>query len=71
MIGTPDSNPYMNTAIYEIKFEDGTSKAYGANTIAENMWRSVNNEGYQEDSLHSVIDIRFKTNAVKNAFMND
>ena len=26
MIGTPDSNPYMNTVLYEIKFNDGTSK---------------------------------------------
>ena len=37
--------------------------------IAENMWRSVNNEGYQEDSLHSIVDIRFKKNAVKDSFM--
>ena len=71
MIGTPNNNPYMNTVLYEIKFDDGTSKAYGANIIAENMWRSVNNEGYQEDSLHSVVDIRFKTNAVKDTFMYD
>ena len=71
MIGTPDSNPYMNTVLYEIKFNDGTSKAYGANIIAKNMLRSVNNEGYQEDSLHYVVDIRFKTNAVKNASVYD
>ena len=71
MIGTPDNNPYMNTVLYEIKFDDGTSKAYGANIIAKNMWRSVNNEGYQEDSLHSVVDIRFKTNAVNVSFMYD
>ena len=31
----------------------------------------MNNEGYQEDSLHSVVDIRFKTNAVNNAFLYD
>ena len=31
----------------------------------------MNNEGYQEDLLHSVVDIRFKTNAVKDAFMYD
>ena len=46
MLGTPNTNPYMNTVLYEIKFDDGTSKAYGANIIAKNMWRSVNNEGY-------------------------
>ena len=71
MIGTPNNNPYMNTVLYEIKFDDDTSKAYGAKIIAENMWTSVNNEGFQEDSLHSVVDIRFKTNAVKDAFMYD
>ena len=31
----------------------------------------MNNEGYQEDSLHSVVDIRYKTNVVKDAFMYD
>ena len=71
MICAPDSNLYMNTVLYEIKFEDGTSKAYGANIITENTWRSVNNKGYQEDSLHSIVDIRFKKNATKNAFMYD
>ena len=71
MLCIPDSNPYMNTVLYEIKFDDGTSKAYGSNIIADNMWRSMNNEGYQEDSLHSVVDIRFKTDAAKNALMYD
>ena len=31
----------------------------------------MNNEIYQEDLLHSVVVIRFNTNAVKNAFMYD
>lgn len=45
----------MNTVLYEVKFNDKTSEAYGANAIPENMWRSVNNEGYQEDSLDSIV----------------
>ena len=49
VIGSPNENPYMNTAMYEVQFEDGTSQAYGANIIAENLWRSVNDEGYHED----------------------
>ena len=35
MIGTPNNNPYINTVLYEIKFDDGTSKAYGASIITE------------------------------------
>ena len=68
MIGDPNSNPFMNTVLYEVQFEDGTSKAYGANILADNMWRSVNDEGYHEDSLHSIIDVQFEENAVKKGF---
>ena len=35
VIGSPNENPYINTALYEVQFEDGTSQAYGANIIAE------------------------------------
>ena len=71
MIGDPNSNPFMNTVLYEVQFEDGTSKAYGANILADNMWRSVNDEGYQEDTLHSIIDVQFEENAVKKGFFYD
>lgn len=37
MIGNPNMNPYRNTIFYEIKFEDGTSTAYGVNIVAENI----------------------------------
>ncbi len=57
MIGIPHKNPFMNSVLYEIKFEDGSSQAYGANVIADNMWRMANDEGYQEDALHSIVDI--------------
>ena len=69
MIGDPNPNPYMNTVLYEIKFEDGTSAAYGANIIAENMWRMCNNEGFHEDLLHLIVDIRFCKNAVKDGLI--
>ena len=37
MIGIPHNNPYMNTVLYKIKFNNGASKAYGANIIAANI----------------------------------
>ena len=69
MIGTPHSNLYMNSVLYQVKFDDGIMAAYGGNTIAENMWRMCNNEGYQEDSLHSIMEIRYCKNAVKDGYV--
>ena len=59
MIANSDPNRYLNTVLYHIKFKDGTTAAYGGNIIAENMRRMFNNEGYHEDTLHSIVDIRF------------
>ena len=36
-IGNPHDNPFLNTVLYDVQLEDGTSRAYGANVIAENM----------------------------------
>ena len=55
MIGNPDPNPYLNTVLYKIKFEGGTTTAYSSNIIAKKMWRMCNNEGYHEDTLHLVV----------------
>ena len=69
MIRIPHNNPVINTVLYKIKVDHGTSKAYGANIIAKNMRRTANNEGYHEDSLHLIIDIQFCKNAVKDKFI--
>jgi hypothetical protein len=34
-----NSNPLLNTMMYECKFDDGTSNAYAANTIASNIYQ--------------------------------
>ena len=58
--------PVNNTEL-----EDGTRQQYGANIIAENMWRNVDNEGHHSDTLDSILDLRLKPNAVKNGFITD
>ena len=70
-IGQAHENPVLNTLMYEVKFDDGTSGVYTANIIAENMWRLVNNEGYHEDSLHLIIDHRFSKNALTDGYVRD
>ena len=45
--GRYDSNPILNTRVYEVMFPDGAMKEYTANIIAENMWAGVDQEGHQ------------------------
>ena len=34
VIGSPNENPFLNTVLYNVEFEDGTCQQYGANIIA-------------------------------------
>ena len=43
--GTYDSNPYLNSIIYDVEFPDGQVKEYAANIIAENMLTQVDSDG--------------------------
>jgi hypothetical protein len=38
MTGTFNTNPLLNTLLYGCKFDDGTTQAYSANTIASNIF---------------------------------
>ncbi len=38
LIGHSHSNPFLNTAMYEVKFDTGESEAYSANMIAEAIY---------------------------------
>ena len=67
-IGTPNANPFLNTVLYEVQFEDSISQAYSANLIAENMWGTTNDEGYHEDTLHLIVDVRFNS-TVEDSFI--
>ena len=66
IIGTLNKIPFLNTILYEVQFKYGTSQAYGANLIAENMWRMANDEGYYDDTLHLIIYVCYNSNAVKD-----
>ena len=57
MIRIQHNNPFIDTVLYEIKFDKGVLKAHDVNIITKNMWRTSNNEGYHEDALHSIVDI--------------
>ena len=50
-IGKYDSNPVLNTIVYDAEFPDGSIREYRANVIAYNMYSQVDSEGF----LHSIL----------------
>ena len=63
-IGKTHDNPIINTAIYNIKTPDGNIAEYSANTIAENLWAQVDNQGFNFDYIHDIIGHRKDDTAV-------
>jgi hypothetical protein len=46
LIGTFNPNPVLNTRIYIAEFQDGSTKDYAANIIAEAIYDQVTEDGY-------------------------
>ena len=63
-IGVSDPNPFLNTAVYDVEFDDGTIRKYGANIIAQNIFEQVDDEGYSLTKLEGIIDYVKEDDAV-------
>jgi len=46
-IGVRNNNPILDTREYEVEMPDGSTAAYAANVIAENLFSQVDSEGRQ------------------------
>ena len=57
-IGTAHSNPILDTRSYEIEFTDGTRDKVTANTIAENMYAQIDDQGNSFLLLDEIQDHR-------------
>jgi hypothetical protein len=55
-IGVRHSNPILDTREYDVVFPDGTTQAYSANTIAENLYSQVDDEGRSFSLFDEIID---------------
>lgn len=55
-LGVAKKNPLLSTAVYDVDFEDGTSGAYAANIIAENIFQQVDDEGREHLLLDHILD---------------
>eukprot|EP00980_Cylindrotheca_fusiformis_P005760 scaffold1199_cov137-Cylindrotheca_fusiformis.AAC.2 len=50
--------------MYEVEFPDGYKQAMAANIIAENMFATVDEEGYQHLFMDSIMDVRKSGSAI-------
>jgi len=55
-IGIRNRNPILDTREYEVEFSNGNSSSYMANTIAENLYAQVDQEGRSYALLSEIID---------------
>ena len=62
--GSHNSNPILDTRIYDVMFPDGAVQQYAANVIAENVFNTVDNEGHQHMLLDCIIDHRTDGKAI-------
>jgi len=53
-IGKYDSNPIMNTSVYDVEFPNGTLKEYGANIIAKNILAQCDLDGCHSQLLAGI-----------------
>jgi hypothetical protein len=59
LIGQFNNNPLLNTRIYLAEFPDGHIAEYSTNMIAEAVYDSVNDDGYEEQLFHLIVDHQF------------
>lgn len=66
-IGIRNSNPLLDTRIYECVTEDGVSERYTANQIAQNIYATCDEDGFEHILLKEIIDHRSDASAIKIA----
>jgi len=57
-IGTADDNPLIDTRIYEVEYLDGHKASLSANSIAQNLFATIDEDGNRYVMLDSIIDSR-------------
>jgi hypothetical protein len=64
-IGVANTNPILDTRMYEVEYPDGHKASLAANAIAENMFAQVDEEGNRHVLFDEIIDHRTDGSEVK------
>ena len=65
--GRYDSNPVLNSLIYEVGFPDGQVKEYAANVLAENLLSQIDSEGFSNTLFDGIVDFKKDDTATEKA----
>ena len=65
-IGMANDNPILDTRIYEVEYLDGHKASLAANTIAENMFAQVDDEGNRHVLFDAITDHRVDGSELKH-----
>jgi hypothetical protein len=57
-IGQANNNPILDTRLYEVEYHDGHRAAMSANTIAENLFAQVDQDGHRQLLFDGIIGHR-------------
>jgi hypothetical protein len=63
-IGIGNSNPILDTRVYQVEYPDGAVSEYSANIIAENILSQVDSDGYNYCFLSEILGHRFTDEAI-------
>lgn len=64
LIGRSNTNPILDTSIYEVEFDSGETEAYSANIIAESLYAQTDDEGYTHYTVEEIVDHRKDSSAI-------
>jgi hypothetical protein len=68
-IGTANSNPILDTRMFDVEFEDGYTDSLAANLIAENLYAQVDSEGNRHLFMKEIQGHRKTAKAIEKAMM--
>ena len=54
-IGSPNTNPTIDSRIYKLEFPDGRVEEYSVNVIIENMFDQIRSNGWDTSMFDKVI----------------
>ena len=63
-IGEANTNPILDTRVYEVEYADGFKAALAANEIASNLFDQVDDEGNRFVLIDSIVDHRKNSKAL-------
>ena len=64
-VGHTNQNPILDTALYEVEFEDGAVEPFYANQIADAIYARVDDDGYTMFEVDDIVDHKRDGTAIR------